>query len=56
MILKKPAGDARGFFSFKNWPGLKFEGQTCHDVEGRLCVVVRKIAPHVSISCIGGVA
>ena len=29
---------------------LKIEGQTCHNVESRLCVVVRKIAPHVSIS------
>jgi hypothetical protein len=35
---------------------LKLESQTSHDVESRLCVVVRKIAPHISISCIGGVA
>ena len=35
---------------------LKLEGQTGHDIEGRLCVVIRDIAPHVSISGIRSVA
>lgn len=35
---------------------LKLESQTCHDIEGCLRVVVRKITPHISIGCIGSVA
>ena len=46
----------RGGFLLVAVSELKLESQTCHDVEGRLCVVVRDIAPHVSIGGIRSVA
>ena len=46
-----------GFLFHGSWLCvLKLESQTCHDIEGRLRVVVRKITPHISIGCIGSVA